>query len=190
MGAAAAPRVPLVRARTIAEQLVRILAPACERIVIAGAIRRRKLEVADIDIVALPRVRRDLAGLVLDDDLEPLVTRLRAAGTLRWRRRGDGGYMATGPRRYALVHEDSWIPIDLFSVRPPAQWGAILAIRTGPAEYSQALVVGARKRGLRCEDGRLIRNDDSVPPVERATPEERDFIAACGFPWADPEWRR
>lgn len=41
----------------IAEDLVRELAPLCERIEIAGSIRRMKYVVNDIDLVVIPRER-------------------------------------------------------------------------------------------------------------------------------------
>lgn len=40
---------------SIAEKIVRELAPACERIEIAGSIRRARAEVNDIDLVILPK---------------------------------------------------------------------------------------------------------------------------------------
>lgn len=179
-------RVPLERAVRIATIVRDVLAAACPRIEIAGSIRRRVAMVKDIELVAMPRLRLGIGDEVLDDDLEVLVRELVRDGWATWRRRRDGQLMARGPRYYALTHRDSAMPVDLFAVRPPAQWGAILAIRTGPASYSESLVTRCKLRGLRCEDGRLVRQRDGV---ELPTPEERQFIEACGFPWAAPEWR-
>src|SRR5690606_16100698 len=89
--------LPLDVARRAAERLVTALAPACARIeiaslfpsVIAGSIRRGKLQVGDIELVAIPSVvhavQRDLFGEVvtvrardlLDERLEELA-QLRA----------------------------------------------------------------------------------------------------------------
>lgn len=44
----------LSNARVIANELVQTLAPFCDRIEIAGSLRRQKPQVHDIDIVALP----------------------------------------------------------------------------------------------------------------------------------------
>lgn len=91
-----------------------------------------------------------------------------------------------GRKYYPLVAVRAQIPVDLFAVLPPAQWGAIFAIRTGPGDYSKRLVTICQDRGLRCVDGRLVdANGHTVP-----TPEEADFIASCGATWAEPEARR
>jgi DNA polymerase/3'-5' exonuclease PolX len=41
--------------REIAEALVELLTPACQRIEIAGSIRRKKLYPNDIEVVAIPK---------------------------------------------------------------------------------------------------------------------------------------
>ena len=42
-------------AQEMAEALVELLAPACERIEIAGSIRRKKPNPNDVEVVAAPR---------------------------------------------------------------------------------------------------------------------------------------
>lgn len=46
----------------VAEKLVDWLAPACDRIVIAGSIRRRCDLIGDIELVAIPTPLRNLFG--------------------------------------------------------------------------------------------------------------------------------
>jgi hypothetical protein len=70
--------------------------------------------------------------------------------------------------------------------RSGSQWGALLAIRTGPADYSRALVTKCKERGLDCVDGRLVARGSGR---ELATPEEADFIRACGMSYLEP-WER
>ena len=53
---------PYSQVLPIAESLVEKLRPACERIEIAGSLRREKAMVGDIEIVAVPRLERDLLG--------------------------------------------------------------------------------------------------------------------------------
>ena len=45
----------LAYAQQMAEALVELLAPACERIEIAGSVRRGKARPNDVEIVAIPR---------------------------------------------------------------------------------------------------------------------------------------
>lgn len=68
-------RMPLVVAERHAQRIVEAISGACERIQIAGSIRRRKEEVGDIEIVAIPkRGGTDLFGEPSDDSmLDPVL---------------------------------------------------------------------------------------------------------------------
>ena len=55
MSTAIKQRMPLVTARVLAERIVDELRPFCERIEIAGSIRRRRPLCGDVDLVALPK---------------------------------------------------------------------------------------------------------------------------------------
>ena len=180
-----------VQALAAAETWRDRLGHAVERIEIAGSLRRGLVEVKDVELVAVPRIGVDLFGgrddgacqLALAIEHEVLVEH-----RLRWRHEthpsGPPSWKV-GRRAWHLVDTTTKIRIDLFAVRPPAQWGAIFAIRTGPAEYSQELVTRCRDRGLRCEEGRLVDAHGQTVP----TPTERDFIVACGLPYREPHER-
>lgn len=185
-------RRPLADALIAADAVVSLLAPGCERIEVAGSIRRKSAEVKDIEIVAVPRFAADLLGGQGADLLNQAVLDAVRGHSLWYRHVRTGerivGYEVDARRFFPLLYEDDrglW-PVDLFVVRPPAQWGAIFAIRTGPADYSARMVTKAKEHGVRCEQGRLV--DDEGRTVD--TPEERDFIEACGLPFLPPEQRR
>lgn len=207
------PRRTYTEAMYAAERIVDALREGCERIEIAGSVRRGAPHVKDIEIVAVPKFRADLFGGTGDDMLNETI-RLRVREKLfDWRdprAKPDGEDRKAPPinenklddRRYyplwasgtrnRLDGDDrstAW-PVDLFVVRPPAQWGAIMTIRTGPADYSQRLVTAAQKRNLRCSEGRLVSTLLATIGQERQTPEERDFIEACGMPYLPPDQRR
>ncbi len=55
------PKMPLAPARRLAEALVRELEPACERIEIAGSIRRGADHVGDLELLAIPRLEDRVA---------------------------------------------------------------------------------------------------------------------------------
>lgn len=168
----------------VAGLMLEALAPSCQRAEVAGSIRRGAETVKDIEIVCVPNLALDLFGATTGDDmLRPAIDAMIARGSLAWRTNASD---KPGRKFYPLVAARSGIPIDLFAVLPPAQWGAIMAIRTGPAEYARHLVTICQRRGWRCTEGRLVRADGST--VE--TPEERDFIRECGAEWAEPEARR
>jgi DNA polymerase/3'-5' exonuclease PolX len=122
--------------------------------------------------------------------------------TEHWEPRLDKtGRQAIGSRYKRLtVHG---VAVDLFSVLPPASWGVIFAIRTGPEAFSRRLVTQRRKRGLlpdhlRVERGTIVFDEgpQSVIPGARTMAdgivvrEERDVFALCGLDWIEPEERR
>lgn len=161
-----------------------------ERAEIAGSLRRGSGTVKDAEIVAIPKVQPDLFGDAYGEcRLHRVIVEAVDEGLLRWRAETHGKPQAfrTTPRKYyALVDVQSGCPVDLFVVRPPAQWGAIMAIRTGPADYSRMLVTKCREQGLVCKDGRLMNGAGETVP----TPTEEAFFEACGVAYVRPERRR
>jgi DNA polymerase/3'-5' exonuclease PolX len=158
----------LERARAIAEKLVEKLSPYCERIEIAGSIRREKAEVGDIEIVAIPN---DFADAMLLSVLP-------------------GASFVKEGSRYKQIALPEGIDLDLFLVRPPAQWGVIFLLRTGPAEFShQAVTRKCFFRGLLpsdcvVADGQVWRHGKLIP-----MPEEEDFLKLLGLPGLAPQER-
>lgn len=192
-------RRPYAEAMRAAELVAGMLRDGCERIEVAGSIRRGAADSKDIEIVCLPKYQSDLFGGRGFDLLNETIRLRVRERRLQWRKT-KGGMGAPEPddltdRKYyalgtvELGTVEPW-PIDLFCVRPPGQWGAIFAIRTGPAEYAQRLVTNAHKHQLKCDQGRLVSTALMTNGVERATPEEQDFITACGMPYLPPNFRR
>lgn len=187
-------RIPLEEAEHKARYLRDVLADDCERIEIAGSVRRRQATVKDIELVAIPTTVQVPAGLFgdvfdIEDKLEQRIAQGIRDGWLAPRdveiHRKDGS-IETGRRmgeRYkALVYMG--IPVDLFIVRPPADWGVVFTIRTGPAEWSERLVTDCQRFFLRVEHGALLHFGDPIP-----CPEERDFFDAIGQAWVEPSER-
>jgi len=167
-------KIPLAEAEEIASRMVEKLMPYCQRIEIAGSIRRRKAEVGDIEIVAEPKMIRDLFGV-------PVLQAIPAESL---------GLVVKNGDRYKQVLLPEKIYLDLFIVLPPAQWGVILAIRTGSAEFSHKLVshppYGYLPKDYIVKDGaiRKAETNEVIP-----TPEERDVFALCRMEWINPERR-
>lgn len=174
-----------------AQYLRDVLGMDCERIAIAGSLRRGAAVVKDIELVAIPRTVQVQAGLFddvfdIEDKLEQAVARGIEGGWLAPRdveiNRADGTTETgrrMGERYKALVYDG--IPVDLFIVRPPAEWGVVYTIRTGPAEWSQKLVTECQRFFLRVEHGQLLHFGKPVP-----CPEEEDFLRTIGQAWVDP----
>lgn len=144
----------------IAESVRLYLAPHCERCEIAGSIRRRCREVGDVEIVCIRR-NRDLPAFVRTVD--------------QWER--VKGY-PTGA--YTQRRHPSGMKVDIFMATPD-NWGLILAIRTGSARFSHAVLArGWCAKGYESKGGMLrVRTNDGngeMIPVR----EERDLFALIG----------
>jgi len=177
-------KIHLDEAQRIARYYLGLLAPACERIEIAGSIRRKKLLVGDIEMVAIPKlaVSNDLFGnpskphSLLDDAVADLIPR--------------GARLLKNGERYKQIALPEGVNLDLFIVLPPAQWGVIFLIRTGPAAFSRWVVTprkhgGALPSNCRVKDGAVWRNGEIIP-----MPEEEEFFRLLGLPAIAPEHRQ
>ena len=189
----------LATMRAIGERLVETWAPACERIEIAGSVRRGAPDPHDIEIVAIARMQvavavrdmfRDTQTTMSERNLfDELLAEWKADGRLR-DRPDKNGRAAWGPKfKRALTAEG--VAVDIFSCGRGlgSQWGVIFAIRSGPADFSHALVTsqlygGFMPGGMRVKDGQLWRNGILVE-----TPSEEDFFRELGLPCWPPAER-
>ena len=152
----------------IAESIKALLAPHCVRIEIAGSIRRKKPECRDIEIVAIPKPFQ--VGL-FEDGIATVVNQWdKVKGEL--------------PCKYTQRIHPSGIKIDLFFAEP-GNWGMILAIRTGSADYSHGVLARAWvAKGYKGDGGYLTTNGKTYD-----VPEESDLFKRLGIPYAAPEER-
>lgn len=189
-------RVPIDEARPIAWSLIESLYYACERIEVAGSIRRGRPDVGDIELLAVSKTHEEqVPGGLFDGpqtvtvmDIALAVGELLAKGVLT----GVDGHKADGERYIKSRHAASGLQVDLFIVRPPASWGVLHLIRTGPATYSQWVVTEARRRGFHVASAQLHRGSlgCGIAPCEVVpTPEEGDVFRALGIPPLRPEER-
>lgn len=127
----------LVKTRKLAERIREELAPFCDRIEIAGSIRRRCPLVGDIDIVALPKPGQFLA----------LQARAREATAPI--REGDQEIVL---RLANGIQLDLWIAqhasADFYDPKP-GNFGSLLVCRTGSTSFNMHLVDEAKKKGYR-----------------------------------------
>ena len=206
--------LPLHMAEKAAARVVEALSPACERITVAGSIRRRKDMVADIEIVAVARLER-----VTDTPPGEMFPVERIANRLHERTvevafgkvPGLGRPTEAKPHRrppwglkwrvLCVEYEPGkWMPVDLFIVERRS-WGPQLAMRTGPRDFSQLLVTrrdqgGAMPRGMRMHDAELQHRVNQAKPEDDPAAweslyldEEPAFFAELGVPYLEPHLR-
>jgi hypothetical protein len=141
-------------ARAVAEKIVEGLRPACAQIEIAGSIRRGKLLIKDIEIVARPKPADTLFERMPAEDYALFEDKLKGIILGEKWLRYDEDLDRDGlkyKRLKATVHPVVDIPVDLF-IANANNWGNILAIRTGDADFSRLLVTQTSVPVL-CSDG-------------------------------------
>lgn len=188
---------PLCVARVEAERLREFFSGCYDRWEFAGSLRRAKPFIRDIDHVLIPRLTRARRSEATLFDLgEEVVCRVGHAcaalvseGTFRWGRDG-AGREARGPRLYRLEYAGRRHELWLASRE---NWGAILAIRTGPATLSRLVVTRMRRFGYLMVNGRLHRQSVSSDSGSRGVildavdcPDEATFFQAAGMDCLQP----
>lgn len=187
------------------------LAPGCERIEIAGSVRRRKPDVKDIEIVAIPIAKPPRPVFGEPADMTELDRRLRLLEQDGFLRRVKGGkkyrqYQIRRLEEFGIGEPVNAFCLDLFLVTPPSQWGVEFMIRTGPSNFSRWMVTQQSKGGA-LPDGYFVKHNvvwafgtqvpnqakDAVEMVcdlnSVEMPEERYYFELCGLPVIDP-WKR
>jgi DNA polymerase/3'-5' exonuclease PolX len=155
------------------------LAPYCKQIEIAGSLRRRKPSIKDIDLVAEPHrtLRVDMFGETIGfqlplDEIVPTF----------------GQRSKNGPR-YKQIKLTGGLHLELYLVLPPAQWGYIFTLRTGPSEFGHWLVTprnrgGALPSHLTARDGGIYEGETLLE-----TPTEASLFELLRLRWCEPEQR-
>lgn len=181
---------PAASVRKHVEQFVAALAPVCQRLAIAGSLRRFAPEVGDVELVAVSLPYTPGFGeAIYPDQLSARLAALQRDGLItRYAYPDRPMVMGKWGNRYKELRisiGNVYAPwkIDLF-ITTAEQFGSILTIRTGPAEFSQAFVTALKKAGYQQVDGWLTRNGQRIP-----TPEETDYFAALGIPVIRPQDR-
>ena len=155
----------------IAKRIKAELAPHCDRIEIAGSIRRKKPEVGDIEIVCIPKPYNvDL----FESGIATVINKWeKVKGEL--------------PCKYTQRLLPDGTKVDIFTATRD-NWGLILAIRTGSAEFSHLVLCSnwARK-GYKSVKGYLTKvSTGKIIPVR----EEEYLFDLIGIKYLLPENRR
>jgi DNA polymerase (family 10) len=151
-------------AESVADTIVKLLEPFCERIQIAGSVRRRKSECHDIDIVLIPGP--DAWGL--NTALNRIGKRLKGADKMTQ-------FITAGGHQVDIY----------FATRET--WATLLLIRTGSKEHNIKLCTEAKKRGWKlCATGNGLFNEKGE---RSAGDSEASIFNALGMAYVPPERR-
>ena len=165
-------------ARAVARKIVEELRPACDRIEIAGSLRRGNPAVHDIDLVLLPKTSSEEFSLGGSNLLEELLEHLVQRGSLASVRGKD--------KVKCFVATKTGIPIDLY-VAGAETWATLLLIRTGSKEHNIRLAQRARELGmkLRASGDGIEDGHGNMLKVDA----EEDVFRILGLPYLAPEER-
>jgi DNA polymerase/3'-5' exonuclease PolX len=205
----------LKQAEQIAEKYLNLFKPYCERIEIAGSVRRKKSQPDDVELVCVPKTEcqdeSNLFETVLNEGIRQKEFIQLVNSFPRVKGNGEGKYA-----RLILPDKEAGHPLppsgtppwqgesiclDLF-ITTPEQWGVIFMIRTGSSRFSTRMVTEIKSKGFYVKDGWLWKNNPTPTPFgdspwqgenscnERIEcKEERDFFEITKQPWVDPEMR-
>jgi DNA polymerase/3'-5' exonuclease PolX len=170
----------------VAAEIIEMFSHACERIAVAGSIRRRKSICHDVEILYIPKLSERPDGLfdtaivsVADEVIEQ---RLNAGYFSK--RPSKIGVFTWGESNKLGIHTASGIPVDLFSTSLEKWWVA-LVIRTGSRETNLRLTTGANRLNRTLNAYGYGVTDRSTGETTAAT-SERHVFELCGVPFLEP----
>lgn len=168
----------LEKAQGIAETLKGLLEDTCDRIVIAGSIRRGKPDVGDIELLCIPvfidgvdQLERELKDLIYD-------------GTMALRL-SKNGRRTFGPKNKLMIHVPSRIGVDIFSTTEEC-WPVSLVVRTGGKQTNIQISMAAQEKGYQFH---AYGSGFTTPNGEIICRSEREVFEAVGLPYLEP-WER
>lgn len=172
----------------MARELVGILSPCCERLVVAGSLRRGKAQVSDVELLYLPITRpnpEDLFGsgprLNLVEEKLALLVR---EGSLAPRVNKHGS-AAWGAENKLAVHTASGMPVDFFAACERT-WITRLVCRTGGAQTNIRIAEAAKRQGFHWNPYQGF----SGLALGRVQPQsEQELFDLVGLPYLEPKER-
>jgi DNA polymerase/3'-5' exonuclease PolX len=189
------PKFPRADALRAAKEICDSLKPVCERLIVAGSLRRRKEYVGDVEILFVPRFH-PIAELAQADFLsspsprfenlaETAIERLVSTTTLI-QRKNINGSVTWGPKNKYALHVSTGIPVDLFTATTD-NWYNYLVCRTGSAENNARIASAALNKGWEWHpyDHGFTDQEGNWVPVET----EQDVFRHVGLPYLEPHER-
>jgi DNA polymerase/3'-5' exonuclease PolX len=156
-----------------ATRIADTISPFCERIEIAGSLRRQRKMIGDIEIVAIPRRPVTVFG-------EPIVGAPNDLAIFLNSKIRKDQYRLNGDKLKSWY--SGGVQVDLF-LPERANWGWRYMLSTGSGDFNKWLVTkrawrGAMPANMKSEGGFLWRDGEKLE-----TPTEQDVFDALGLPF-------
>jgi DNA polymerase/3'-5' exonuclease PolX len=198
-------------ALSIAEDLRGRVEPVCEpgHALIVGSVRRQKHECHDLELLCkpshVPYVPKMGDKRIFTNHLEKILFEMESEGLLQLIKGGDKMRQYwINTHRYELNTLNGF-KAEFYIVTPPAQWGVLSLIRTGPGSeednFSRWCVTNRNAHGA-LPDGYKVRHgavwtldqlDSKMEPKRGETPlempTEQDFFDFLELKWSEPQYR-
>jgi DNA polymerase (family 10) len=158
----------LKEAEETAEQIKNAVAAHCDKIEVAGSIRRQRPEVHDIDFVVV--TRSDLEWQKIGEELKRMKAKLSCSG--------NSVIKALVPCQNGLFQGD-------FYRAQPKTWGIHLLVRTGSAEHNTWLASLAISKEMRIRYSEGLIKEGKVIAGET----EQGVFTVLGLPYPEPNER-
>ena len=181
-------RMELLTAARLVDEAAEILSEACDRIEIAGSIRRGRADVKDAEIVCIPT----------DGQLHTLLDQMVESGDI------DKAIYTDGRTRWGTDYRGfiyRGLKVEVFMTNPES-WGYQFWLRTGPGDANTYIMkaLGNQKAPVRFLDGRgwyspnwVYDDKKKAWTAERKYPlrlaTEADLFGALGMPFVPPALR-
>ena len=187
-------KYPLAKIKPFAQKLIDTLAPACERIELAGSIRRRKPMVGDVEIVLVSKQLESGTADMFTGEfqttpaIDGAVNELASRDDFELKKNGE--LYKKLEYLFIMNKELHKIGIDIF-IANSDNWGFIYALRTGSHEFNMQWAIRQLQGGqlpneYRFRDGYLT---EAMTGKRIATPTENDVFSKVGIDPPPPELR-
>lgn len=181
-------KFPREKALSVANELLATLAPFCERIAIAGSLRRGKAEVGDIELLYIPRIESRQADFFSSAPANLAAEKIGQllSSQILTKRPSKTGVFTWGENNKLGIHVPSGVPVDLFQTTAD-NWWVSLVIRTGSKDTNLALTTGAQRQHARLNayGSGVTWSDGTQTPATS----ERHVFELCGVPYLEPDQR-
>jgi DNA polymerase/3'-5' exonuclease PolX len=162
------PELDLKEAEEIAAQVKAAVESLCEKIEVAGSIRRQKNKVHDIDFVAV--TKNDAEWQKINEKLKKLKAKPHCSGN--------------SVIKAFLPCQNGLFQVDFYRAKP-STFGIHLLVRTGSAEHNVWLAGCAISKGMRIKYSEGLIKDNKIIVGET----EKGVFEALGLPCPLPSER-
>lgn len=183
------PRWPYAEGMRVAGEIVIALVSCCDRIIIAGSLRRKKVTVGDVEIVYIPKFQtrpdpQDMFRNIQVNLANEEILQLEALNILERRRNSKGNPMY-GEKNKLMRHAKTGMPVDLFATTQES-WHNYLVCRTGSSENNIRICNAAIAQNKKWHPyGSGYTYKGKVIPMHS----EREVFEFVGLKYLEPEER-